>query len=254
MLTMTDPLGRTTSYEYDELGRVVLVSLPDADGDPLTTGDTPVMSYAYGDLNRLIGETILVSAVAISRVYAYDVMGNVNLMTDRNGRVTEFEYDNLYRRTGETWLDESSVVVSQFEFGYDLAGQLLSAGDGNTNYVYAYDGLGRMVESAHDYSGFAPSVVFAYGYDLMGSHTSTAATVGANADFVNTYAFDDLYRTTRVTQSGQNGGNAVAEKRVDLDFDISGQRESVSRYADLGKPRCGQTLSLLLVFPQAFIG
>jgi len=78
--------------------------------------------------------------------------------------VTAYEYGNLCRRTGETWLDESSVVVSQFEFGYDLAGQLLSAGDGNTNYVYAYDGLGRLVESAHDYSGFAPSVMFAYGY------------------------------------------------------------------------------------------
>jgi hypothetical protein len=52
---------------------------------------------------------------------------------------------------------------------------------------------------------------------------------------VNTYPYDYLGRMTRVTQSGQSGGNAVAEKRVDFHYDpLHDHRfESIIRYADL---------------------
>ena len=40
------------------------------------------------------------------------------------------------------------------------------------------------------------------------------------ADLVNQYQYDSLNRITRITQAGQSGGNAVAEKRVDCEYDL----------------------------------
>ncbi len=63
---------------------LIVVTLPDPDG--------------AGDLER--PETL----------YAYDAAGNVVQYTDRNGRVTEYDYDHLHRRTAETWLDGQTIA------------------------------------------------------------------------------------------------------------------------------------------------
>jgi RHS repeat-associated protein len=75
-------------------------------------------------------------------------------------------------------------------------------------------------------------VRFDYLYDVLGRKTSVAATIGATADYVNTYRYDNLGRTTRITQSG-DGGNTLAEKRVDFFFDELGQAAGATRWADL---------------------
>jgi len=61
----------------------------------------------------------------------------------------------------------------------------------------------------------APHVVLQQAFDLVGNRLSVSATVDSIADYVNTYQYDALNRTTQVTQAGQSGGNAVAaEKRA----------------------------------------
>ena len=52
---------------------------------------------------------------------------------------------------------------------------------------------------------------------------------------MNQYAYDYLNRMTQVTQAGQTGGNAVAEKRVDFSYDAEDKSQftSIDRYADL---------------------
>jgi RHS repeat-associated protein len=42
-----------------------------------------------------------------------------------------------------------------------------------------------------------------------------------------------LHRMTRIEQSAQSGGNAVAEKRIDLSYDAASQWQTITRYADL---------------------
>ncbi len=46
---------------------------------------------------------------------------------------------------------------------------------------------------------------------------------------VNNYTFDNLGRMTRVEESGQTGGNAVAPKRVDFAYDAAGQWDTIRR-------------------------
>lgn len=73
-------------------------------------------------------------------------------------------------------------------------------------------------------------------------------TVGGVDDFETTFNRDALNRLTRVTQQEQAGGNAVAEKRIDLSYDsgfiergnlTSQEVPSSSRHC----PLCSETMS-----------
>ena len=52
-------------------------------------------------------------------------------------------------------------------------------------------------------------------------------------DFATTFAYDKLDRMTRIQQTNQTGGNAVAPKRIDLAYDAASRPESITRYANL---------------------
>jgi len=63
--------------------------------------------------------------------------------------------------------------------------------------------------------------------------TQVAATIGGTADYVTDYTYDALRRVTSIRQHGFTGGNAMAEKRVDLTYDDVGQHATITTYADL---------------------
>jgi YD repeat-containing protein len=77
-----------------------------------------------------------------------------------------------------------------------------------------------------------PRVILTSAYDAAGNRTSLAATLAGTADFKNVYTFDALNRMTRVDQTDQSGGNAVAEKRVDFSYNAIGQFTEIARYKD----------------------
>jgi YD repeat-containing protein len=87
-----------------------------------------------------------------TRYFEYDDAGNLTEKTDRNGLVTQFTNDNLYRKTQEVWLDGMSTV-NRLDFTYDAAGQMTSASDDNSSYDYTYDGLGRVTYLEIDNGG-----------------------------------------------------------------------------------------------------
>jgi RHS repeat-associated protein len=237
---MTDRLSHTTTYAYDNLYRLTGVTNAnseetaytyDAVGNRLTLTDPEDNSttWTYDHLNRLLTDT---NELSDTRSFAYDAVGNLVKKTDRLGRVTEYVYDNLYRQTSEVWKDGMSTVRT-LSFTYDLAGQLLSASDPSADYDYEFDGLRRVTEMTSDLAGLADNVVFTNVYDVVGNRTSLAAAIDGTDDFLNTYAYDNLYRLTRVTQAEQSGGNAVSDKRVDFAYNALGQWSSITRYASL---------------------
>jgi YD repeat-containing protein len=153
--------------------------------------------------------------------------------TDRNGRVIEYAYDALHRRVEEQWLDDQQTVIRTLSFSYDAASQLTAAADPAASYDYQYDALGRRTSVTHDIAGLGFPVVLASAYDAASNRTTLSATIDTTADFVNQYTYDALHRMTRIEQSGQSGGNAVAEKRIDLTYDAASQWQTITRYADL---------------------
>ena len=253
LLAVTDPLGQTTNYAYDNLYRRTSVQQPDPDatgplGRPTTTfgfdavgnmtsltdpvGNTTV--FTFDALNRLIEEE---NELGKSRFYEYDFAGNITELTDRNGLVRQFSYDNLQRRTQEVWLD-GQTTVNTIDFAYDAASQLTSASDDFSGYEYAYDGLGRVTQI--DVAAIGTSSIEArllQTFDASGNRTSLAAQFDIGSgwvdDFLTSFTFDDLNRMIRIEQEGQSGGNAVAEKRVDLEYNAAGQFTTIVRYKDL---------------------
>jgi len=250
MISQTDPLDNVTTYAYDSRGRQYRVTQPDPDGAggldcPVTNyfydaaGNLASLvdpvgnetSYAYDGLNRKIEET---NELDDTRYFEYDAAGHLIEKTDRNERVTQYVFDPIGRLLEENWLDAQQQTIWTIAYVYNSAGRLQSVGDDAAEYAYTYDDAGRMLTETQTIDGLSPVIVFTYQYDAEGKRTQIAATVGGTADFVIDYEYDYLDRLTQIEQHGVQGGNAVAEKRVDFTYDgATGQYAATTRYKDL---------------------
>ncbi len=188
----TDPLGAVTSYGYDERGRVLFEEDPMGRIDTYTwdslgclastrdgensgvdytydvagnrtsetqTGGTPYQ-YFYDSRNRLNRE---VNRLNDEKLYDYYRNGQIKTITDFNGDVTSFTYN-----------EASRLAVKEFENGskesytYDGMGNLLTAINPSAELEYTYDPLGRLTESIDHFK----DQVISYGYDPSGNRTS----------------------------------------------------------------------------------
>ena len=141
---------------------------------------------------------------------------------------TEYVYDSL-----SLLIAIIDPLDNETSYVYDAAGRVLSVADAAATYEFQYDSLGRVVEETQTLAGLTPVIVFSYQYSAVGLRTQTDATIGGVADAVTDYLHDPLGRVTRVEQYGVQGGNAVAEKRIDLSYDAASQYAAIARYADL---------------------
>ncbi len=93
-------------------------------------------------MNRLqsIEHRDALDAVFASFVYELDPVGNRTAVTEHDGRRVEYDYDELYRLTGEDIFSPGAVLASRtFDYEYDLVGNRLSrndSADGLTTYDY----------------------------------------------------------------------------------------------------------------------
>ena len=266
----TDPLGNTTTYAYNANDELLTQTDPavdvsgtmthpvttytyDADGEQtsLTDSDSNTTTSVYDSFGRVVKDT---NQLGVSDYYTYDAAGTLLQEMDRDNRVTAYSYDNLNQMTAETWYQTAGDVTNDtpyetIGYSYDLDGETLNASEASISYpdgvktatavatdAYSYDSFGRTAADAQSIAGPAPAVTLASQYDANGNRTQLAATIGSTPDFANNYAYDALNEMTQVTQSGVSGGNGVAEKRVDLAYDVSGELSGLTRYADLTDP------------------
>jgi RHS repeat-associated protein len=244
-----DQRGFSTTRSYDNFNRVTAVI------DPVQN----TTKYAYNNLNQLVSQTQVVSsaapAVNLTRSFTFDGVGNQRTSTDRNGRLTTLDYDNLYRLTRETWTTGASVNKT-IDYTYDNAYNLLTVDDsdnvGGTDFQFAYDTRNQLQLERQTIPGLGSSVVLDRNYDSLGNRTKlsanfggtiavgsnlsstseTLATGGVN-DFQNTYSYDGLNRLSSVSQTSQTGtSNSVASKFVQLAYNAASQITDVRRYAD----------------------
>ena len=241
VLTQTDRLAHTTTYTYDNLYRCIIQTDANSDsteftydlvGNTLTLTDAEenTTTWTYDALNRVKWET---DEANHSRSFEYDPMGNPTKTTDRDGRITRYDYDADSQQIAERWrnaLDTANARTISYE--YDVAGELVSASDPDSDYDYVYDELGRATSITADIFGVSSNAVLTQTY-AAGRRSGLATTFGTTADLVNAYIYDNLGRLKRVTQSSPTSGNAVASKRVAFTYDAASQWSTITRYADL---------------------
>jgi RHS repeat-associated protein len=237
----TDASGglRTTSYNYDQLGRLTSVTLPDPDASNGTTADVPEMSFTY---NRL---------------------GNLTSQTDPRGAVTEYIYDSLNRLvqiigadpdgtgSGESPVvnyayDGTSAVTSMSEvLSYGVNATLGGGDDVIRTTRYEYDTWGQLARlilpdpdgSSGDAAdpqlgtpGTEDVPYYVYAYDDAGRLTSVTDAL----DRTTLYTYDGLDRLASVTLPDPDGAGSLVAPRMEYQYNAASELLSETEIFGLG--------------------
>ncbi|HEY3216120.1 MAG TPA: DUF6531 domain-containing protein [Candidatus Eisenbacteria bacterium] len=242
--SLHDPLGGTTSWTYDPLGRPASVTRPV--GDVTTLGYDPASGFP-SDLGRADGTHVLLSYAptpidgfdvfhltgasypdGASESFSYDAAGNLVTHTDRAGKnwtatynprgqlltgtnpasgVTTLTYDPMLRLASRT--DHAGNTTS---FTYDALDRLVHvAHPDETGRDYAYDALDRLIIMTDE-----RGKVWSRAYDDHGRLLSRTDPLGHAVGF----AYDAMDRVTGVT-------DALGKTRTDA-YDALGRLTSAT--------------------------
>jgi len=100
-----------------------------------------------------------------SYAYGHDNVGNRTSMTEANGDVTSYTYDNVYRLTRETKRDSGDNVLYRYQYTYDGVGNRLTENNAG-EITYTYDSNNKLTQLV------GPSGTTTFGYDNNGNMTS----------------------------------------------------------------------------------
>ena len=220
LASTTDPLGRTTSYAYDRLGRTVAITDPlggvattvyDAVGNAVITTD-PLGRRTFTTFDAMDRKLSVQSprpdATSAPPVmtFRYDAVGNLASTTDPLGRTTWRQYDALGRMTGATGALGVAAGDPQHttKTEYDLAGRVTAVTDPlGRRTDYAYDNLGRKIrEIGPDVGQGRPTTH--YGYDAAGNLryvTDPRGAAAGDSGFTTWTFYDGLNRRTAVVDA-----------------------------------------------------
>ncbi|MBI2513923.1 MAG: hypothetical protein HYV96_18285, partial [Opitutae bacterium] len=170
-----DALGRRTSFQYDDVGRLRFTIQPDA--TPANTADNPYTETVYdlvGHVTDTYDElrhrtsvvyfpdgtpdagrrkqsiqhlTLNSQPSTLITSYSYDASGNVRFVTDPRGNTVETRYDDHGRASTVVYPATDEHPSTQTVTTYNALGQRIAATDQEGKVTrYRYDGLGRLVE------------------------------------------------------------------------------------------------------------
>jgi RHS repeat-associated protein len=214
LATTTDPLGRSTSFTYDKVGRALTVTnaaggteatVFDAGGNPVIATDALGRRsfFVYDAMNRKIaarGPRPDASAQTPVTRFVYDAAGNLVATTDPLGRTTWRQFDALGRVIAQT--DALGLASGDPQhttrMEYDAAGRVTAVIDElgrRTDTVY--DTLGRKIRTLGPDAGQGRPTTH-YGYDAAGNLRFTTDPRGASAGdagFTTWFFYDALGRS-----------------------------------------------------------
>jgi YD repeat-containing protein len=212
LLKQTDAKSQVTTYAYDALSRVTLITFHDgskqayaydqgANGvgrlssitetNPANVA-TSVIAYAYNQKGRVTSETRTVNGVSYVLAYAYDSSGRLSGLTYPSGRTVTYGRDSLGRvnQITVTKGPVSRIVVR--EVAYHPFGEAKSWILGNDqSYSRTVDTDGRIA------SYTLGATTYGIGFDAASRITGIGA---------NTYGYDNLDRLTSAILPSSNFG------------------------------------------------
>ena len=169
--TVTDPLGHTTTFEYDGAD---LVKITDALGRVVQrfsdgAGRVVGMIDPLGNVTRLdydVFDQLLKQTDALGNTVesTYDLNGNRLTFKDPRGNLTQYAYDDMNRMISRT-----NPLVKVDSFAYDANGNLLRSTDRKGQVKgFVYDPLDRVTQIGFGATVGAPTTyqsTITYGYD-----------------------------------------------------------------------------------------
>ena len=200
------------NYRYNSTGTILSVT-----GSSTNTNSHPTPipiseTYHYDPLQRLTNSTVTSGSTTTTLGYVYDSAGN-RVRQNVNSAVTSYSYNNAnnqllsssggtnvaysYYPDGSLRTQNNTSTGTNWTYTWDVQGHLLKAAtQAGAQGYYAYDGLGRRVESLEGSS----ALYYAYaGTETLLEHPTTGDT---------DYVFADGMRLAKIT--GYGGSSPAA--------------------------------------------
>jgi RHS repeat-associated protein len=157
LTTQTHGDATSIGYTYDETGAIATVR----DENHVSANTR----YVYDPARRLTHVYQTLGANEIATSYVYDLAGDVTSVTDPNGNVTTYRYDDFGRM-----LSQASPVTGVTSYTYDSAGDVISTTDANgATTARSYDALGRQLSASSSRAGLdTENVSYTYDEDACG--------------------------------------------------------------------------------------
>lgn len=214
LTTVTHPDATTLTYAYDTRGNLTLVK------DERHTAANTI--YSYDSLNRLKTVTQKQTIVAGSDVvtqYGYDVQDNLTSITDPNGNVTTYNYDDFHRIQKQV-----SPVTGTTTYSYDASGNLLTTVDANSaTTTRTYDLANRITGSTSSRTG-SPTETISWTYDSATTGAYGKGRLDTMTDLGGSTSF--LYERRGLLRS-ENRTIAGISYTMTYGNDVNGNRSSV---------------------------
>ncbi len=185
-----------------------------------------VTNFAFNHLNQLVTAGKVYSGRTENRSYSYDGVGNLRSLTDRNGRITQYDYDNRYRTETETW-KTGATTDRTFDYAYDTSHRLVSIDDSDslaTDFDFAYDDRSQRVAESQIIGLVGTAVNFTREFDKRGNRLELAADFGRtlsgtliSTGAVTLYEWDHRNRLESITEKTSAVGSVTQKIRYIYD-------------------------------------
>jgi RHS repeat-associated protein len=205
--------GAQTNYTYNNMGRMITRTNPFPQGG--TPG--PVTTYQYDQLGRATLVT-LPGGNTIQTAYS----GSVATVTDQVNRKTKQELDGLGRLIKVTEQDVSTGALTQeTSYTYDIADRLTLVNQGNQTRAFRYDAEDRLLferipemsATINDGTGTMWSTKYTY------TDWAAVATKQDARGVITTFAYDTLHRLTSVSYNTSGAPAVAATSTVIYNYD-----------------------------------
>ncbi|MDD2480725.1 MAG: DNRLRE domain-containing protein, partial [Lutispora sp.] len=249
--TITKNNMQTTSYDYDNLDRVVKVTHPPVNYVSNT------MEYVYNLVGQILNvkNSILPTADQLTR-FEYDQAGNNVDIIAPNSTAASFMYDEQWRLkksyvagTGMYFVsyrdynqedrlirlrteNSSGAVVADYSYEYDVNGnrskEINNLIGKRTEYVY--DQLNQLLEESYydTLQSQTPSRKYTYQYDLMGNILQKAVQGGATATYAYNNANELTHRNGAAVYSYDYNGNLIGSSPWVMTYNAQNQLITVN--------------------------